>query len=148
MHAYTITIGPHELPIVYGDDPRARRIASRWIRLFWTRYQRWIHAEHPGSMADAEANTWHGPAWCQILRSGRLDSAGIIPASGWHEVDRFALEPESIAEFRRIAELTHAQHCSGCSGYHPGEVCPNRPDDDDPRMADLDDDSPQHEGEV
>lgn len=39
--------------------------------------------------------------------------------------------------------------CSGCSDTHPGEVCPNRPDDDDdPRMADLYDDAPQHEGEV
>lgn len=44
---------------------------------------------------------------------------------------------------------TYAPRCSGCSGpLHPGEVCPNRPDDDDPRMTDLDDDSPQHEGEV
>ena len=50
-------------------------------------------------------------------------------------------------------EWSEIPACAGCGGRgvgaHPGKICPNRPtDNDDPRMADLYDDSPQHEGEV
>lgn len=44
---------------------------------------------------------------------------------------------------------TTTPRCSGCSGpLHPGVLCPNRPSDDDECFEDLNDDSPQHEGEV
>lgn len=102
-HAYQIIVGSYELPITYGDDVRARKVAERWIALFWERRKTHVAKNHTGSMADAEDNAWYSVPECKIYRSAALCSAGIIPAKPWTILEHFSLEKDAILEFSRIA---------------------------------------------
>ena len=97
---YVLCIGTRELHVYGKDDRRAKRIAARWIRLFWERFKAHIHAKYPGSMSDATNNHWYGePPWCCVLRLPQVDSAGIYPCADPVLVDKFELTREPIAEF-------------------------------------------------
>lgn len=98
---YVIYIGTKELYVYGKDDRRVKRIAARWIRLFWERHKAHIHRNHPGSMADATDNGWYVPPECRIVRRPQVCSAGVYPCANPVRIDSFELSPEPIAEFLR-----------------------------------------------
>lgn len=106
MHAYEISVGcTVRLPLVYGDDVKARKVCARWIRLFWPRYVRTLGEKHPHSIAYGEAVA--GAAVCTISRSGRLLSGDVIPAAKWTRLDTFELSPEPIRQFVCAYDAPH-----------------------------------------
>lgn len=87
MHAYSIQAGRFSHTI-YGDDPYARRVVARYLRLFWPHLNEDARRAYLG---------------CSIRRSPRLYESGVIPRGSWPLIESFELEPEPIAEFLRVA---------------------------------------------
>jgi hypothetical protein len=108
--AYILAFGSRESRTIYGDDRYAKRVAARWIRRFWRKYCAYIHAKHPGSMADAECNAWYTPAECRIYRRPATDSAGIYPCTPNALIEKFDLEPGPIAEFFRVTRVAQTEN--------------------------------------
>jgi hypothetical protein len=74
---YKFLFGAAESRWWYGTDERARKVADRWIRLFWKRYVARLAEKHPGSIAHAEAAGWYQKPRVAIYRYA-MDAAGII----------------------------------------------------------------------
>jgi hypothetical protein len=88
---YTVTCGGHELSFYASSDTKARAKASRWLRLFWTRY---VASLRPGNLAAAFARD----ADFVDLYRRHVDSAGIISCH-IAKIDTWTLEHNAyIAE--------------------------------------------------
>jgi hypothetical protein len=83
------------------DDRTARRLLARWLRLQWPKYRARKAAEHPGSIADAIDNGWHGCApEARIVR--RWAPTGIVPCVQPTMIESFPVTARAIAELDRV----------------------------------------------
>ena len=85
----------------YGlDDRRAKRLAAKWISLYWESYKQHIHDKYPGSMSDAENNGWYNEPEVVIGRT-LCGAGGIVLCRPIAIIERFPLNEESKKEFIR-----------------------------------------------
>jgi hypothetical protein len=88
------------------------------------------------------------------LAEGGPEGTGLVYAcceGGWW----CYVWPNDVAHYRmhlgvevRTVYVAAVERCSGCSGYHPGKVCPRMPADVDTDDGWGDTCAPQHEGEA
>lgn len=93
QYHYMIIIGTKEISLCGIDDRRARKIASRWISLFWDKYRE----KCPGSIFHRVNN--NNP----VIQIGRiLMEGGVVPFKPYTLIENFPIDEISLKEFHRV----------------------------------------------